>query len=290
MKLRHSNVNSMALADMVIIGLPDESKSHARRKGASKGPDGIRSASNEYEYFERDGNSIQIAPMAGNLESKKIFDFGNIARDDLYRLIFDIASMNKIPIILGGDHSLSTLTLKAINDAMNEKLSLLYFDAHPDFVTSTRDYYGSVLSDSAECIDFSKSMLIGTRGAEPEELWNIKANNLEVLTPLDILEEGVRSISGRIISRCGADSSVYVSIDLDCVDPGIAAGVSTPTPGGMTPLELIYLVKQVCEKTNLVGLDIVELVPDYDLNNNTANIAARILMEAMASIKPRSNR
>ena len=289
MKLRHSNVNSISPADIVIIGLPDESKSHAKRKGASKGPDGIRAASNEYEYFERNGNFIEIAPMAGNLESKKIFDFGNVARDDLYKLVFDISSMNKVPIILGGDHSLTTLSLKAINDVINEKLSLLYFDAHPDFVTSTRDYYGSVLSDSADCVDFSKSMLIGTRGAEPEELRNIKANNLETVTPLDILEEGVRSISSKIISKCGADSNVYISIDLDCIDPGIAAGVSTPTPGGMTPLELIYLVKQVCEKCNLVGLDIVELVPGFDLNNNTANIAARILMESMASIKPRSS-
>jgi agmatinase len=252
MKLMHSNVNSIALADIVVIGLPDESKSHAKRKGSSKGPDGIRSASNEYEYFERDGNSIQIAPMAGNIETKKIFDFGNVGRDDLYRLVFDIATMNKVPIILGGDHSLTTLTLKAINDAMNEKLSLLYFDAHPDFVTTTRDYYGSVLSDSAECIDFTKSLLIGTRGAEPEELRNIKANKLEAITPLDILEEGVKTISSKIISRCGENSSVYVSIDLDCIDPGIAAGVSTPTPGGTTPLELIYLVKKVCEKCNLV--------------------------------------
>jgi agmatinase len=289
MKLMHSNVNSISLADIVIIGLPDESKSHAKRKGSSKGPDGIRSASNEYEYFERDGNSIQIVPMAGNLETKKIFDFGNVGRDDLYKLVFDIASMNKVPIILGGDHSLTTLTLKAINDAINERLSLLYFDAHPDFVTSTRDYYGSVLSDSAECIDFNKSLLIGTRGAEPEEIENIKANKLEAITPLDVLEAGVSTVATKIISRVGSASSVYVSIDLDCIDPGIAAGVSTPTPGGMTPLELIYLVKKVCEKSNLVGLDIVELVPDFDLNNNTANIAARILMESMASINRRTN-
>ena len=287
MKLIRSNVNSISSADIVIIGLPDESKSHAKRKGASKGPNNIRSASNEYEYFERDGKVIQIAPMAGDLESKKIFDFGNVDRDDLYRLVFDIASGNKIPVILGGDHSITTLSLRALNDALDEKLSLLYFDAHPDFVTSTRDYYGSVLSDSVECINFNKSLLIGTRGAEPEELRNVKANRLEVITPLDILEEGVDAISRKIVTRCGQVSSVYVSVDLDCIDPGIAPGVSVPTPGGITPLELIYLTKKVCEKCNVVGLDIVELTPDYDLNNNTANIAARTLMESMASIKIR---
>ncbi len=289
MKLTRSNVNSISSADIVIIGLPDESKSHAKRKGASKGPDSIRSASNEYEYFERDGNLIPISPMSGDLETKKILDFGNVDRHDLYRLVFDIASANKIPIILGGDHSITTLSLKAINDAINEKLSLLYFDAHPDFVTSTRDYYGSVLSDSSECINFTKSLLIGTRGAEPEELRNIKASKLEAITPLDILGEGVRTISSKIISRCGENSSVYISIDLDCIDPGIAPGISVPTPGGITPLELIYLVKKACEKCPLLGLDIVELTPDFDLNNNTANIAARTLMESVASIKIRSS-
>ena len=149
MKLIRSNVNSISKADIVIIGLPDESKSHAKRKGASKGPDGIRMASDEYEYFERDGKIIRICPMAGDLDNKKIFDFGNVNRDDLYRLVFDVSSAGKIPIILGGDHSITTLSLNAINDSLG-KVNLLYFDAHPDFVTSTRDYYGSVLSDSAD--------------------------------------------------------------------------------------------------------------------------------------------
>jgi len=286
-KLIRSNVNSIAKADIVLIGLPDESKSHARRKGASKGPDAIRSASNEFEYFERKGKIIPISPMAGDLERKKIFDFGNIAREDLYHLVFDIGSSGKIPIILGGDHSLTALSLKALNDALSAKLSLLYFDAHPDFVTSTTDYYGSVVSDSADCIDFRTSSLIGTRGAEPEEIDNISTNKLESISPLDILGSGVHAISERIVSRCGDDTNVYISIDLDSIDPGIAPGVSVPTPGGMTPLELIFLVKKVCEKCNVVGLDIVELTPSFDLNNNTANIAARTLMESMASLKIR---
>jgi agmatinase len=289
MKLIRSNVGSISSADIVIIGISDESKSHAKRKGASKGPDSIRSASNEYEYFEREGKIIQIAPMTGDLQGKNILDFGNVDKDDLYRLVFDVASANKIPVILGGDHSLTTLTLRALSEASGEKLSLLYFDAHPDFVTSTLDYYGSVLSDSVECINFTKSLLIGMRGAEPEELENIKKNKLKVITPLDILEEGVAAISKKIASRCGRESKVYVSIDLDCIDPGIAPGVSVPTPGGITPLELIYLVKKVCEKCNVVGLDIVELTPDFDLNNNTANIAARTLMESMASMKTRQS-
>ena len=278
----------MFKSDIVIIGLPDESKSNAKRKGASKGPDSIRSASNEYEYFERDGRLIRVCPMAGDLENKMIFDFGNITRDDLYRLVFDVASADKTPILLGGDHSITTLSLKALNDSFG-KMNLLYFDAHPDFVTSSNDYYGSVLSDSADCINFDKSLLIGTRAAEPEEIKNALKNKLEILTPLDILEYGVSSITQRMISRCSTECGVYLSIDLDCIDPGIAPGVSVPAPGGLTPLELIFLVKKACQNLNVVGLDIVELTPDFDLNNNTANIAARILMESIASMKIKRN-
>jgi agmatinase len=284
MKLFHSNAKAIFQADIVIIGVPDESRSHAKRKGASKGPDGLRIASNIYEFFERDGKIIPICPMKGTLENKKILDFGNITREDLYRLVFDIVSAKKLPITIGGDHSITTLILQAIHDALEgEKISLLYFDAHPDFVSSTRNYYGSVLTDSSDYIKFTKSMLIGTRAAELEELENASKHRLEIITPLDILELGINSTVKKIISKC-ASSKVYLSIDLDCMDPGVAPGVSVPAPGGLFPLDLIYIIKKISENLHIIGMDIVELSPDYDLNQNTANHASRILMEMISSL------
>jgi agmatinase len=282
-KLLHSNVKSISQSDIVIIGVPDESRSHAKRKGASKGPDSLRIASNYYEFFERDGKIIPICPMSGTLENKKILDFGNVTRDDLYRLVFDIVSANKIPVVIGGDHSITTIILQAVYDACDSKVSLLYFDAHPDFVSSTRDYYGSVITDSADYIKFTKSVLVGTRAAELEELENASKQKLEIISPLDILELGINSIVKRIISKCGS-SRVYLSIDLDCMDPGVAPGVSVPAPGGLLPLDLIYMVKKITENLQLIGMDIVELSPDYDLNQNTANHASRILMEMISSL------
>jgi agmatinase len=284
MKLFHSNSKSIFQADIVIIGVPDESRSHAKRKGTSKGPDSLRIASNIYEFFERDGKIIPICPMKGTLENKKILDFGNIAREDLYSLVFDIVSSKKLPITIGGDHSITTLILQAIHDALKgEKISLLYFDAHPDFVSSTRNYYGSVITDSSDYINFTKSMLIGTRAAELEELENASKNRLEIITPLDILELGINSTVKKIISKCPS-SKVYLSIDLDCMDPGVAPGVSVPAPGGLFPLDLIYMVKKISENLPIVGMDIVELSPDFDLNQNTANHASRILMEMISSM------
>lgn len=289
-KLFHSNVQSIAQADIVVLGIPDESRSHAKRKGASKGPDSLRRASNYYEFFERDGKRIPICPMKGTLENKKIIDVGNLSRDDLYKVVFDIVSTKKIPITIGGDHSITTIILKAINDSFEgEKISLLYFDAHPDFVSSTRNYYGSVITDSSSYINFNKSILIGTRAAEMEELNNATENKLEIMTPIDIIELGINATIKRIISKCGS-RKVYMSIDMDCMDPGVAPGVSVPAPGGLFPIDMIYMIKKISENLHIVGMDIVELCPDYDLNQNTANHAARILMETVASLRSKKAR
>jgi agmatinase len=287
-KLLASNVSSIEDADITIIGFPDDSKSDAIRRGAKKGPEILRRAYNDSHYFGDPGTKTPMLPMSGVM-NKKIFDFGNVSRNNMYNVVFGISSLGKIPMVLGGDHSLTTIALKAIKDSLGEKVGLLYFDAHPDFVSSIRDFHGSVLSDSADYIDFKRSILIGVRAAEPEEQNNISENHLECLTPLKIIEEGLSFISERIISKCNTKSRVYLSIDLDCIDPGFAPGVSYPTQAGLMPLELIFLVKKVCSNLRVAGLDIVELSPDYDHNYNTANIGARLLMEAIASLNLTSN-
>jgi len=275
----------VAQAEIVIVGVPDESKSNAIRRGSSKGPDSLRIASNSFEFFERAGKIIPICPMRGTLENKGILDYGNVLRNDLHKLIFDIVSAKKLPITIGGDHSITTVILQAIYESSKgEKITLLYFDAHPDFVSSTRNYYGSVIADSFDYINFTRSILIGTRAAELEELENAFKENLEIITPIDIIESGINTIIKRIFSKCGT-SKVYLSIDLDCMDPGVAPGVSVPAPGGLFPLDLMYIIKKISENLRIVGMDIVELSPDYDLNQNTANHAARLLMETIASLK-----
>lgn len=276
-----STADTIADADIVLIGVPDESKSHAKRKGTYKGPDILRLASNESEFFRREGKIIPISPMRGSLDNKRVLDVGDVKREDLYQLTFDLVSNKKIPIIIGGDHSITTVALQAIGDALG-KIGLLYFDAHPDFVSSTRNYYGSILTDSTESIDFKKSMLIGTRAAEPEELENAAKVGLEIITPMDIAELGILKIAERFMSR--TSDKKYISIDLDCLDPAFAPGVSVPSPGGLSSVDLIYLLKQAVGN-GIVGIDIVELSPDFDVNNITAYLAARILLELLASIK-----
>lgn len=279
-KFFRSTVETLSGADIVLIGVPDESKSHSRRKGTSRAPDTIRTASNETEFFEREGKIIPTTTMRGNLLDKKILDLGNVGRERLPGIILYIISRGKLPIIIGGDHSITTIALSQIGKVLG-KISLFYFDAHPDFVSSTNNYYGSIMTDSAEFINFKKSILIGTRAAEAEEIDNATKVGLEIITPMDVAELGLSELARRLDNK--TQHKKYISIDLDCIDPAFAPGVSVPCPGGISSTELIYLVKRAVQ-SGIIAMDIVELSPDFDHNKITASLAAKIISEAIASI------
>src|SRR5918912_2259677 len=112
-RLYRSNADSIKDVDVVVIGVPDESKSHALRRGTSRAPDVLRNASNEYEFFERGGKLIPTRPMCGTFDRKWILDAGNIPNKQLLRqLVSELASSGKLPIIIGGDHSLTTEAIR----------------------------------------------------------------------------------------------------------------------------------------------------------------------------------
>lgn len=283
-----STVKSFSDADIIVMGVPDESKSKAPRKGSRNGPNALRKAFEHSENFKRSGKKIPILPMNGRIDNKKIFDLGNIRRDQLYDIVSDVLLQNKIPIVIGGDHSITSSTIKAIGKYTNKKINLIYFDAHPDFVTSVKDYYGSVVSDSIDFINLRTSIFIGTRACEPEEMYNLKAHKAVIINPLEIQEIGIKKTLKRIADTCidkSDDNDVYISIDLDCLDPAFAPGISVPTPCGLSTLELTYLVKKILEKKSVIGCDIVELCPSFDVNDVTANFSARLLKEILASIR-----
>ncbi|MGZ8887450.1 MAG: arginase family protein, partial [Nitrososphaeraceae archaeon] len=225
-------------------------------------------------------------PIKGSLSTKKVLDIGNVQRENLYYQISKLISQSKIPIVIGGDHSITTTTLRAIKNSTKKEINLIYFDAHPDFVTSTNDYYGSVVSDSLDCINIKRSVFIGIRACEPEEVFNIGKYGANIIDPIDIQEYGVKKILKKIIQICinRSDNNIYISIDLDCLDPAFAPGVSVPTPCGINPLELTFFIQQILKKTKIIGCDIVELSPSFDINNITANFAARLFKEILGSI------
>lgn len=166
MRFAWAKEDSFEGADVIILGVTDESGSHALRKGASKAPDQIRKVSNEREIFERKGIKTITLPEVCGL-NKKIFDYGNVKKGEIAKLVEIIVNKGEIPVTIGGDHSITAEILKGI-DKTKRKISIVYFDAHPDFICSSRKYYGSVVCDITEYenIDFSSSIEIGMYGAK----------------------------------------------------------------------------------------------------------------------------
>ncbi|MDE1829877.1 MAG: agmatinase [Thaumarchaeota archaeon] len=278
MKICWANTDDFTEADIVIVGIPDESKSHSLRKGSSEAPHKIREISNIRDTYKR-GDAISKGFPIGGINSK-VYDSGNVLRTEIGDAIEKIVSKSKVPISLGGDHSVSTDVIRSIYKKYG-KLSLVYFDAHPDIISSKGSYYGSVFNDVLPYIDVNSSIQIGIRTPEQEEIENIKKHGIKVLTPLDILKEGIVGIEKKVVSSLG--KNVYVSVDMDVIDPAFAPGVSVPVPLGLSSLEVLHLLKSITRR-GIVGIDIMEVCPSYDIKDRTSHLASRMIGEVISSM------
>ena len=276
-KICWANTENFDDAEFVIVGIPDESESHALRKGTEEAPFKIRQISNLRDSFERDGKISLGRPFQGS--EKKVHDIGNINRSQIENIYDKISASSKIPISIGGDHSISRQIINALAKRYG-KISLVYFDAHPDFVSSTTNYYGSVVNDVLSNIEIASSVQIGIRTPEQEELDNIKKFNLEVITPFDIQKHGIKLVTNSVLHRLG--DKVYVSFDMDCIDPAYAPGVSVPVPMGLNSTDAVYLLKEIAKK-GIVGMDIMEVCPSFDVKDRTSHLASRIISEVLYS-------
>lgn len=276
-KICWANTDDFEESEFVIIGIPDESQSHSLRKGTEEAPFKIRQISNLRDSFERDGKVSLGCPFQGS--EKKVHDMGNISREQIESVYDKISASSKIPISIGGDHS---ITRQIINEITKKhgKISLVYFDAHPDFVSSTTNYYGSVVNDVLSNIEITSSVQIGIRTPEQEELDNIKKINLKVITPFDIRDQGIKQVANSILSKLG--DKVYVSFDMDCIDPAYAPGVSVPVPMGLSSTDAVYLLKEIAKK-GIVGMDVMEVCPSFDVRDRTSHLASRIISEVLYS-------
>lgn len=267
-------------SDIVILGIPDESGSHAIFSGAAKAPDHIRKISIKNDIYVEKGFTCLAQPTLG-IGKTRVHDFGNIKKRQIPQTFEKILGSKKIPISIGGDHSNTTPILKTLSKKYG-KLSLVYFDAHPDFVSHTRNYYGSVITDSLDYIDVRHSIQVGIRSPEQEELENIKKHRLQVITPFDIIESGIKSITKTILDT--VQNNVYISFDMDCLDPSYAPGVSVPVPIGVESQDATFTIKKIAQK-GIVGFDMMEVCPAHDLNDLTSHLASRMIGEVIATCK-----
>lgn len=264
-------------ASVIMIGVPDESGSRSSRPGCAQGPDAIRRVVAEREMF---GEGRPALPSRGS-RHHDTWDFGNVTKSQVSKTIRNFLLRRKFPIVLGGDHSITTQVLKGY--PRDADISLVYFDAHPDIVYATRPYYGSVVADVAGFnVNLKKSVEIGIRQPEREELDHINEHGLLTIAPVDIIEMGIKETWRLIENRISG--AVYVSIDMDVVDPAFAPGVGTPAPGGLISTEIMYLLKKLATR-GLVGMDVMETNPPWDIQDMTAHLAARFIIETLATLR-----
>lgn len=275
-----ANSNSYKESELVVIGIPDESHSHSIRKGTSKAPQTIRRISRERDvYIENNTKSLAYTNL-GKPQSK-IFDLGDIDRENIPFVYQRIDHDGKIPITIGGDHSLTSSIIKGLGNKRGP-ISLVYFDAHPDFLSSTRDFYGSVVYDCLPYINPKSSVMIGIRSPELEEIENIKKYGITVFSPADIHLYGFKQVIDQILSKLG--NNVYISFDMDCLDPSFAPGVSVPVPMGLSPITTSILLKNIAQR-GISGMDIMEVCPEFDIQDRTSHLASRMISELVVTAK-----
>ncbi len=281
MKIAWHNCYSVSDADIVLFGAASQEGS--LYSGTKQGPNEIRAASLKWlSGSTLQGKAFALQPQSGVIK-KRIFDAYNIEKREIAGFVQRITAAKKIPAMLGGDHSNTLEALKGISQS-KKSFSLVYFDAHLDLVQGQGRFYGSVVSDASKLkqLKLGKSACIGCRAFRESELKIAKKKKLLVINAVMVEELGIKKVFRKIKKRIG--KRVYMSIDIDCVDPASAPGVSDPVPAGLTPNQLTGLAKMITA-SGIIGFDIMEVNPGRDKSNLTTSLAAKLFSEIAGSVK-----
>ncbi|HEX6920342.1 MAG TPA: agmatinase [Actinomycetes bacterium] len=291
---------SYAGADVVVVGAPfDGGTSH--RPGARFGPQAIRST----DYLAHDGSRPHLALRVDPLRDLRILDAGDVEMysGDIVRSLHDltdavatVAGSGAIPVVLGGDHSITLADVTGVARHHGEgRVSVVHFDAHAD----TGDIeFGSLYGHGQPMRRLIESgaargdrfLQIGLRGywPGPETLAWMAEQRMRSYEMTEIGRRGLDSCLDEAFGIATDDcDGVFLSVDIDVADPGHAPGTGTPEPGGLTARQLLDAVRRVCLELPVVGLDVVEVSPPYDHADITAALANRVVLEALSAIAAR---
>jgi agmatinase len=280
----------LAEFDVAIVGAPTDDLV-SDRPGARFAPRAIRAAS---------------CPPGPHLESKvdafealKIVDFGDAAvlpadaarsHEAIFELVRQVHDAGVLPVVLGGDHSIAEPTIRAAA-ARHGPVGLVHFDTHTD---TGREVFGVELSHGtpmfrlveAGRIDAARYAQIGLRGywpGEPEFLWQAE-HGITSFFMHEVRELGIEEIVGRTLGIVG-DGPVYLTVDVDVLDPAFAPGTGTPEPGGMTSADLLWACRTIAAELELVGAEVVEVIPTAPGSADiTALVADRVVREILNGI------
>jgi arginase len=223
----------------------------------------------------------------------------------LYQHVYESHREGALPIVLGGDHSLAAGSVGASADfaaARHHEIGLLWIDAHGDMntpaTTSSGNVHGMPLAallgpEPAELsrlghrspkVRAEKTVLIGVRNLDDLEKQIIRDAKVHVFTMKDIDKHGIAAVMKRALMIAGKDTSgIHVSLDVDVCDPAIAPGVGTPVKGGLDYREAHMAMEMVADSGRMLALDLVEINPILDVQNQTAVLGTELVLSAMGN-------
>jgi agmatinase len=287
-------------ADIVIVGAPiDSGTSH--RSGAKFGPQAIRGG----DYLPHDASRPHLALRTDGLKDLTVVDAGDLMMPGgdlvasltvLREATEKISRAGAIPVILGGDHSIASADVAGIaNHRGHGKISMIHFDAHAD---TGEDHFGALIGHGTPMrrliedgyMRGDRFLQLGLRGYWPDHAtlaW-MRDQGMRSYEMTEIHHRGLNTVLDESFATLidGCDG-VFLSVDIDVVDPGMAPGTGTPEPGGMTSRELLEAVRRICLELPVVGIDVVEVAPAFDSADITAILANRVVLEALSAIAKR---
>ena len=279
-------------ADVAVMGAPFDFGSQFR-SGARMGPRGIREASTLFSFghggaYDHE-DDITYLPS----DSTKIVDIGDAdiihtdtikSHENIKFGVKKIIEAKAIPVILGGDHSINIPCIDAFED--QESIHVIQIDAHLDFVDErhgVRYGHGNPMRRASEKSYVSGMTQIGIRNVSStakEGYIDARTKGSKIFSVRHLREMGI----DKILEQIPKDKRYYITIDIDAFDPSIASGTGTPSHGGFYYYEILELLDGIIKQGKVVGLDLVEVAPDYDLTNSTATLAAQLLMNTIGRI------
>ncbi len=284
--------------DVAIVGAPfDETVSH--RPGTRFGPRAVRMAEDSSGVPPyRPHMLLGIDPFT----ELRVVDYGDAetvpgdaerSHAAVKSLVSDICAAGAIPIVIGGDHSVAHPDMTAVAEHHGAgTVGVIHFDAHADTAT---DLDGVVRSHGTPMrlvvdegsIPGDRFIQIGLRGwwPVPEEFGWMRDVGMRWYTMYEIDDRGFRTCMDEVIEAASGWEKVFLSVDIDSLDPAFAPGTGTAEPGGLTPRELLYATRRIAAELPVVGMEMVEVAPMYDSHGNvTAINGHRVILEALSGI------
>ncbi|MCS7125238.1 MAG: agmatinase [Candidatus Bathyarchaeota archaeon] len=271
-------------ADYVVLGVPFDVTS-TFRTGARFGPNAVRAASINIEtYSFRSGVDV---------EDLRIHDLGDLhvstdteqTLERLAKVIREIRETGKIPTVVGGEHTITLGVLKGLSDDFSQTI-IVSFDAHLDL---RDEFMGLKLSHTTfmrrvnEQLKPAAILEVGTRAVCKEELEYSKKAGITFFTTHQIKKMGSEKAAKQLLKKLEGCKNVYLSIDMDVLDPSYAPAVQNPEPDGLDISTLLDVLGSFCDK-RVIGFDVVEVAPNYD-QGVTATQAAKVIFEVLCSIE-----